>query len=116
MEFIRERVSVEDAWKAVAEKTSTTTFLVGDADHLVGIITRKTIEHAVQSGHGADLIAALAIRDFKYLHEDEPLELALERFDSNPGLVPVLSRSGNRKVEGVITIDTLLKFIQKKSA
>ena len=56
----------------------------------------------------------LVTTQFEYLHADHPLELALERFGSNPDVLPVLSRNGNRKVEGVITIDTILKFIHKK--
>jgi chloride channel protein, CIC family len=115
MEFIPEQASVDDAFRAIAEKKSTT-YLVGRQDHLVGIIKRKTIEHAVQSGRGTDAVSSLATREFTYLHPDQSLELALERFDPNAGVVPVLSRNGNGRVEGVITIDTILEFIQKKPA
>ena len=114
-EFISEDARIEDASKAIAQSKSNT-FLVGDWQHLAGIITRKTIQDAIEAGRGSDVIGSLATRQFEYLHGDQPLELALERFGSNPDLLPVLSRSGNRKVEGIITIDTILKFIHKKPA
>jgi chloride channel protein, CIC family len=112
-EFIVEDARIEDVSKTIAQSKSNT-FLVGDWQHLVGIITRKTIQDAIEAGRGADVIGSLATRQFEYLHADQPLELALERFGTNPDLLPVLSRSGNRKVEGIITIDTILKFIHKK--
>jgi chloride channel protein, CIC family len=114
-EFISEGTLVQDAWKAIAERKSNT-FLVGDCNHLAGIITRKKIEEAVETGRGSDPIGPLAMRQFEYLHADQPLELALERFGTNADVLPVLSRSGNRKVEGVITIDTILQFIHKRPA
>jgi CBS domain-containing protein len=114
-EFIPEYTTLQDASKTITESKSTT-FLVGDWNHLAGIITRKTIDEAMGAGRGSHLIGSLATRQFEYLHADQPLELALERFSRNPGVLPVLSRSGNRKVEGVITIDTILKFIHTKPA
>jgi CIC family chloride channel protein len=114
-EFIPEKASARDALKTIMESKSNT-FLVGEWNHLAGIITRKAIEQAVETGHGSDLIGSLTMRQFEYLHADQPLELALERFGSNPDLLPVLSRNGNRQVEGVITMDTILKFIHKKPA
>jgi len=114
--FISEYASVQDAWKTAEQNPKETVFLAGDWDHFAGMITRKSIEHAVQAGRGQDQAGSIARRDVNCLHPDEPLELALERFSSNPGVVPVLSRNGNPRVEGVITIDSILSFIQKKSA
>jgi CIC family chloride channel protein len=112
-EFIAEEARIEDASKTIAQSKSNT-FLVGDWQHLAGIITRKTIQDAIEAGRGSEVIGSVATRQFEYLHADQPLELALERFGTNPDVLPVLSRSGNRKVEGIITIDTILKFIHKK--
>ena len=112
-EFISENASVQEASKTIA-KSKSTTFLVGNWNHLAGIIARKNIEEALGAGRGSDPIGPLVTTQFEYLHADHPLELALERFGSNPDVLPVLSRNGNRKLEGVITIDTILKFIHKK--
>jgi CIC family chloride channel protein len=113
--FISEDTAIEDAWKAF-EETKSGFFLIGDWDKLAGIVTRKAVEQAMHSGQGSEAIDSLTTTDFDYLHEDQPLDIALERFGNNPGVVPVLSRTGNRRVEGVITIDTILKFIQRKPA
>jgi len=46
------------------------------------------------------------------VHPDHSLELALERFRQNPGLLPVLSRGGTFRVEGVITLETIMQFVE----
>jgi len=63
----------------------------------------------------SNLIDSLATKQFEYLHGDQPLEVALERFGNDLDVLPVVSRRG-RKVEGIITLDTILEFIQKKPA
>jgi chloride channel protein, CIC family len=113
--FIPDATSVQEAWRAF-EETKSSVLLVGDWNQLVGIVTRKAVEQAMSSGRETDSVATLTTSDFEYLHGDQPLDVALERFGHNPGVVPVLSRTGHRKVEGVITLDTILKFIQKKRA
>lgn len=113
MEFLAEQTSVEDVLKRIKDKKSGT-FLVGSSDHLAGLVSRKALEQAFQSGQGAEAIASVVVHDFETLYSDEPLELALERFDAKAGMVPVLSRTGNQRVEGIITVDTILKFIHEK--
>ncbi len=113
--LIPEEATIEEASKTYAENNKSAICLVGRREKLVGIVTHKTIELALRSGNGANSVGSLAARDFEYLHGDEPLEAALERFGKNPGAVPVISRRGGH-VEGVITIDTILQFIQKKPA
>jgi CIC family chloride channel protein len=111
--LIPEDMTVSEAWKIV-KLAKTNTFLIGRWDHLVGTVTRKDLEQSMQAGHGARSIGTLAAEEFDYLHPDHPLEIALERF-GNSDVLPVVSRTG-RKVEGVITLDTILQFIQKKPA
>jgi CBS domain-containing protein len=111
-DFIAERALIQEAWEALAQ-TKSNTLLVGDWNHLVGIVTRKTLEEAIEIGRASDPVGALAMHDFEYLHPDQSLELALERFGTDADVLPVLSRNGNRKVEGVITIDSILQFIHK---
>jgi CIC family chloride channel protein len=114
VDFIPEQMSVHDAWKTVSEN-KVNTFLVGGPDHLAGIVTKKTIEQAIHAGRGHDLIESFAAKQFDYLHADQPLEVALERFGNNSDVLPVITRRG-RKVEGIITLDTILQFIQKTPA
>ena len=112
--FIAEHTSVQDAWNAISHNKGNT-FFVGGPDHVVGIVTRKAIEQALQSGSGPHRIGTYATHDFEYLHADEPLELALARYGTNSDVLPVMSRR-ERKLEGVITMETILGFIQKKPA
>src|SRR5262249_40432854 len=99
-------------WKTVSEN-KVNTFLVGDPEHLAGILTRKTLEQAIHQGRGSNFIDSVAAKQYEYLHADQPLEVALERFGNDLDVLPVGSRRG-RKVEGIITLDTILQFIQKK--
>jgi CIC family chloride channel protein len=109
--FIPKETSVEGAWKLVAENESKC-FLVGSQEMLAGLVTRRRIEEAMHSGQAADPITALLAEGWMHVHPDHPLELALERFKRNPGLLPVLSRSGTRRVEGVITLETIREFLE----
>jgi CIC family chloride channel protein len=112
--FIPKTMTVQDAWKTV-DDSKAGTFLVGAKDHLFGTVTRDKLEQAIKAGHGADSIQLFATREFQYLHADQPLELVLERFGGNSDLLPVISRQG-AKVEGVVTLNTILEFIQNKPA
>jgi chloride channel protein, CIC family len=114
VEFIPGHTSIQDAWKTVSEN-KVNTFLVGGPEHLAGIVTRKMLEQAIHQGRGSDLIDSLAAKQFEYLHADQPLEVALERLGNDLDVLPVVSRRG-RKVEGIITLDSILQFIQKKPA
>jgi CBS domain-containing protein len=109
--FIPKGSSVEGAWKLVAENQSKC-FLVGSQEMLAGLVTRKSIEEAMHSGQAADPVTAVLAEGWMHVHPDHPLELALERFKRNPGLLPVLNRSGTRRVEGVITLETIRRFLE----
>jgi CIC family chloride channel protein len=113
VDFLSERTPLRDALKAAREIRSNT-FLVGDWDHVAGMITRNIIEQAHQDGRESRTIGDLASPQYNYVHPDEPLERAIERLGGDFDVLPVLSRTGNRKLEGIITIDTILDFIHKK--
>ena len=112
--LIPEHTPLSDAWKHMAEAKANTLF-IGHSDHLAGIVGRKDLERAMESGLGSQSIGSIAAAQFDYLHPDQPLELALERFGTTSDILPVVSRLG-RKLEGIITLDTILQFIQKKPA
>jgi CIC family chloride channel protein len=115
IEFVPSDASVKDALEMAAASKSGF-MLVGAREHLLGLVTLNRAEEAVKAGRSKEAIATLTVRDFEYLHPDQPLEYALERFGPAPGVMPVISRAGNRCVEGVITIESILKFVQKKPA
>jgi CIC family chloride channel protein len=110
--LLRPVVSVEDAAR-VANKNGAKCFLVGENGLYSGLVTRDQIEQTLQSGMVGIPISALVIKDYAHVHPDHPLELVLERLGKNPGILPVVSRSEVRHVEGVITPETMIQFLQK---
>jgi CIC family chloride channel protein len=109
--FIPPGSSVEGAWKLIAENQSKC-FLVGSQEMLAGLVTRQSLEEAMQSGKASDPLTSLLVSGWTHVHPDHSLELALERFRQNPGLLPVLSRGGTFRVEGVITLETIMQFVE----
>jgi chloride channel protein, CIC family len=112
--FIAPESSIENA-RNVAVKNGTQSLLVGSREKLVGLVTSNDIEQTIRSGKGADPVSSILVRDWEHVHPDQPLELALQRLKGNPGLLPVLSRSQIQRVEGVITPESLMEFLQRAS-
>lgn len=115
VEPLPEDTSFEEAWRQLQE-TQGPTLLVRASDRRLGSVHRKTVEHAVQSGSGRERLGSSVNMGIPYIHPDESLELALRRFDPAVGILPVVSRQGGRHLEGVITLDTILRFIHDAPA
>ena len=110
--FISPESSVGNASKA-APQNGTRCLLVGSRDNLQGLVTTDNIEQAIHAGKSADPITSILLHEWQHAHPDHPIELALERLKKNPGLLPVLSRHHVRRLEGVITPETVMEFLQK---
>ena len=54
----------------------------------------EVLEQEVQSRPGSNAVASLASQEFDHLYSDEPLELALERFDPKVGMSPFIVERG----------------------
>lgn len=89
---------------------------VGDEKGLWGMISRKELEgHAGQ--RLSDLIPRpisasqhLAAEEFPHVHTDHSLDLALQRMgETHLDALPVVSRANVRELNGVITLDDVLK-------
>jgi len=113
--FVPPESSVEDAWSLAAPRPAKC-FLVGREQALRGLITRDTLEAAVQSDKASAPVTSLLLDGWAHLHPDQPLELALERLAQGPGLLPVISRTGDRRVEGVITLETIMRALGPQAA
>jgi hypothetical protein len=50
-----------------------------------------------------------------HAHPDHPIDVVLERFAQSGGILPVVSRADARRVEGVVTIDSMLKIAERRS-
>jgi CIC family chloride channel protein len=83
--------------------------LVGTRDHLLGVITRKQFNEWCQSSTAEGSIGSVVDRAFVHVHPDHPLDVVLDRLSESAGMLPVVSRTDARRVEGVITPDSLLR-------
>jgi CIC family chloride channel protein len=83
-------------------------YLVGTADHFLGTITPEQLRTAHESGAAQDVVSAVARRSPVHAHADHSIDVILDRFGDSGGVLPVVSRSDVRHVEGIITLDSLL--------
>ena len=84
-------------------------------EKLAGLVTRQSLEEAMQSSRRAEMVSSLLADVWIHVHPDHSLEVALDRFSQNPGLLPVVSRSDLTRIEGVVTLDSILRFLQRGS-
>ena len=109
--FIPVSTSIADARKLMADDHADSCF-VGDRNHLAGIVTSSLMKDAMSSGRGGDPIETIVLREFHHLYADQPVDIALERLSKTAYALPVLSRNGRRRVEGVVGIESILNYIQ----
>ncbi len=86
------------------------TWLVTDAQGLVGIINLSTLAREVAEGSArqklGELVGELV---FPHVHPDQGLDLALERMGANQlDILPVVSRADVHKLEGIVTLRDVL--------
>jgi CIC family chloride channel protein len=104
--FIAQETTVEGAWQW-ALKHRAPAYLVGTRDRLVGVVTHQQLE-AWHASENTETPVGSAIEDsFVHAHPDHPIDTVLERLSETAGVLPVVSRNEARRVEGVITRDSL---------
>jgi CIC family chloride channel protein len=104
--------SVEDAFQAFAN-TEAQSVLVGADGMYSGLVTRSQIEQARRSGMAKASLTVLLTKDFAHVHPDHPLDVVLERLGRNPGILPVVSRHEAHHLQGIVTPQTVMQFLQK---
>ena len=84
---------------------------VNDDSGLVGLITREKLLQTASSGGGdRRLVELLPPGSFPHVHADHSLTAALDRMGAAQiDLLPVVSRADLRKLEGVITLQDVLR-------
>jgi CIC family chloride channel protein len=105
--FLAPEMSVADAGRSIAAHDSPA-YLVGSREHLVGIVTPIQLEQWSAAGKDHDPLSAVVSAQFNHVHPDHAIDIVLERFAESAGVLPVVSRTEARRVEGVITRDSLL--------
>jgi chloride channel protein, CIC family len=109
--MISPNTSVASAADAVSA-TSAKCFLVGGDGTISGLITRECIEQEMQTDRASAPVHDLVISEFGHVHPDHSLEVVIDRLGKSPGLLPVVSRSNSQHVVGVITPESLARFVQ----
>jgi len=109
--MISPSVSVACAADAIS-KTTAKCFLVGDDGTISGLITRDRIEQEMQSDKQDAPVHDFLISELGHVHPDHSLEVVIDRLGKSPGLLPVVSRTNSQRVLGVITPESLARFVQ----
>jgi len=91
-------------------------YLVGSGDRPAGIVSRQRLDEAIREGNGGAPVASIADPLSVHAHADHPIDVVLERFAESGGILPVVSRADVRHVEGLITMDSLMRSIERRSA
>jgi len=105
--FIPPDVSIEQAWQQTVHRNESV-YLVGSSDHLLGVIARDQLERWHASERSTEPIRSVVDADFVHVHPDHPLDVVLDRLSETQGLLPVVSRTDVRRVEGIVTADSIL--------
>jgi CBS domain-containing protein len=95
-------------------KSNARSFLVGNDGLVSGLVSRAQVERQMRHSDNMQ-IGALAASDCRHVHPDHSLAIVIERLGKNPGLLPVVARSDDRRVVGVITPEALMQFVQRNS-
>ena len=99
---------------------------VTDPDGLRGMVTEAQLEEAVQAGREEETLArlvpapspleVLTSESFPHVHEDHPLDLAMQRMaDSGLTVLPVVSRSNIRQLEGTLAVADIVAAHRTKA-
>jgi len=109
--MISPNTSVAKALDAI-ESSGLQALLVGNDRLYEGVISRDLMEQAMLSGKANSPVGALMMTDCAHAHADHPLEVVLDRLHKNPGLLPVVRRERVREVQGIVTPQSVMQFLQ----
>jgi len=109
--MISPSTSVAKALDAI-ESSGLQALLVGNDRLYEGVISRDLMEQAMLSGKANSPVGALMMTDCAHAHADHPLEVVLDRLHKNPGLLPVVRRERVREVQGIVTPQSVMQFLQ----
>jgi CIC family chloride channel protein len=113
--FVEPEAPVVRALEAAAG-TDVTCLLVGTRSHLAGLVSRDRLTAEIEAGRAETPVRELMTDDWTHVHPDHAIDVVLDRFGRNPGVLPVLSRTDVEAVEGVITADTLMRVFGARKA
>jgi CIC family chloride channel protein len=101
-------LTIDQAWRQFGADSSPR-YLVGADRHLVGVVDFEDLEKARASGKGAKSLWSVVDHQFVHAHPDQGIDIVLDRLAQSGGMLPVVSRTNAHHLEGVITLDGLLR-------
>jgi CIC family chloride channel protein len=80
-----------------------------DGDHFTGMVSRPDLDRAIKAG-AASIRSISHQHQFPHVHADHTLDVVLHRMGSTGmKVLPVVSRSDIRHLEGIISLDDVLR-------
>jgi chloride channel protein, CIC family len=106
--------TIEEA-ERVATAMSSPMVLVARQGHLLGTVAESRLARSIAEGQGARPVGGVVeMPPVDVVHADHPLDIVIERFARTDGALPVVSRSDATRVEGVITLDSIIDFVARR--
>ncbi len=100
--------TAHDAFQEVCSSSSRT-WLVTDANGVIGVLSRETLAREAAGAADKKLVELLDPLSFPHVHADQGLDLALERMGTNRvELLPVVNRANIHTLEGIVTLKVVL--------
>jgi CIC family chloride channel protein len=90
-------------------------YLVGTQTHLAGAVTRERLDDAASSEAPDAPVLSIVDAAPVHAHPDHPIDVVLERFAESGGVLPIVSRSDATRVEGVVTLDAIMRFVDRRA-
>ena len=109
-EILPGTMTVAEAWKRCAG-SERKAWIVCTDDDVMGIVARGRLSEAVGAGEGASPVASVVTDARTHVHPDHPVDVVLERYSQTPGLLPVVSRANAKRLEGVVTLETIVESL-----
>jgi CIC family chloride channel protein len=114
-ELVPEDTSIADAARLVT-KQNARCLLAGHDGLLYGAVVRGDIMSALESGRADDPIASIAITRPNHVHPDHSFDVVVQRLRASGGTLPVVTRHDIHRLEGIITSEALVNFVDLASA
>jgi len=108
-ELLRAEMTVAEAMERT-KKSSADAWVVCDERGVIGVLSRKALQGAGQSGDaGRRLGELLTSVEFVHVHPDHPLIVALERLGTGKlEILPVVSRADVHELQGLVRLEDVL--------
>lgn len=85
---------------------------VGENSTLFGLVTHDQVQQAIKAGLGNQPVSSIARKKFPHTHLDHSIDVILHRLEKGPGLLPVVDRSATTHLDGIITMQDVLHFVE----